>query len=180
MKTLIKFSTTFVLAAIFFIGSQNAVQAQSPSPVDVSATAEVLATLEANVTGIDFGFVTQSSSATVNPDGSSNANAGAAGSTVTAGAVDISGTASAAIDVTCEGGATLSDGTNTITMTTAAEIGGSPLTCDGTTTNASSLDGTGALTVDIGGTIGDTGTNPGVFNTSNAGGDAVTVTFVYQ
>ena len=103
--------------------------------------------------------------------------------------VDIVGDNVSAVNVSCSTGATLSDGTNTLSidqmqlsMNTGDAFGSADHTCAGlgTTPLAHTLDGTD--TILMGGRIvGNSGTvASGVYNTTNAGGAAATVRVVYQ
>ncbi len=105
-----------------------------------------------------------------------------------AGDVGITGSNGSDVEVSCEVNATISDGTNTLTvdqMEIVMDIGvaaGIGTSCAGLGTSplVHTLDGTDIVLV--GGRIdGNTGTvTDATYNTTNAGGDPVTVRVVYQ
>ncbi|MDD9911806.1 MAG: hypothetical protein OXR68_07460 [Alphaproteobacteria bacterium] len=108
-------------------------------------------------------------------------------STGTAGDVDITGDGSSNVEVSCTDTATISDGTNnlTVNMEIAMDTGvayGSGTDCAGlgTTPLTHTLDGTDKILVG-GQIVGNSGTvTSAVYNTTNSGGSAATVRVVYQ
>jgi len=105
-----------------------------------------------------------------------------------AGDIAVSGATGLTIEVSCSDDATISDGTNSLTvgslevvMDTGVAFG-SGTDCEGLGTNplTHTLDGTDVVL--MGGQIeGDSGTvTTNVYNTTNAGGTAATIRVVYQ
>ena len=111
-------------------------------------------------------------------------------STGTAGDVDISGATGDDVSISCTATATISDGTNTLTvdslqysMNTGDVFGSSDDTCDGLDTNPLTYTITGTSDkILLGGRIvGNSGTvASGTYSTATAGGTAATVRVVYQ
>lgn len=105
-----------------------------------------------------------------------------------AGDVDITGDGASVVDVSCETGATLTDGganTLTIDVVTVAINGGGDVTCNGLATPVGNVDlsVTANPTVLMGATIDTTADGIDVsaaYSTTNAGGDPVTLRVIYQ
>lgn len=108
--------------------------------------------------------------------------------TPNAGDVDIVGDGASVVEVSCETGATLTDGganTLTIDVVTVAINGGGDVTCNGLGTSVGTVDlsVTANPTVLMGATIDTTTDGIDVsasYSTANAGGDAVTLRVIYQ
>ena len=103
----------------------------------------------------------------------------------TAGSVDITGTVGQTVEVSCEASGVVSDGTNTFDLQNVIiNLGGSNVPCAGLGAApqvtypmaASNQLKMGAdLVVGAAGVLAS-----GIYNTSNAGGDPITVRVVYQ
>lgn len=106
-----------------------------------------------------------------------------------AGDVSINGSTGAGVDISCTTGATITDGTNALTvdqmqlsMNTGDTFGSADYTCAGLGTTPHSYTLTGTDNMLLGGRIvGNSGTiTSSVYSTGNAGGAAATVRVVYQ
>lgn len=105
----------------------------------------------------------------------------------TVGSIDVSGEVGEVIEISCEATGAVSDGSNSLTLnnvivrvnggdTTCAGLGTSPATHTVDATPANNQLSLGADLVVGGGGIAASGT----YNTTNAGGDPITVRVVYQ
>ncbi|MCP5405835.1 MAG: hypothetical protein H6922_06415 [Pseudomonadaceae bacterium] len=106
-----------------------------------------------------------------------------------AGDVSINGATGADVNISCTTGATISDGTNTlsvdqmqVSMNTGDAFGAADYTCAGLGTTPHSYTLTGTDNILMGGRIvGNSGTiTDSVYSTTNASGVAATVRVVYQ
>lgn len=177
MKKIFQISTIFAMTFVFASTAMAQVNVAA-----VGVQAEVLPAITATNAGdLNFGQLVQSSSATVDPQGTANSGLLDA---PTYGQVDIAGVGTFDIDISLSTSAfNLGDGTNTISFTPlyaggTVQSSAADLTTDGV--NTVSLVA-GAYTVWVGGTIADAGTNSGTFTSSaaNAGGD-ISISVVYN
>lgn len=174
MKTLKTLLSVFAVAAVFSAGAY----AQDAS-ASVGATATVYNTLTITVNdSLSFGGIDFSNRGTVTIPADGSAISGPAGGGAQRADVSLSGTANASITIDFSD-ATLSDGTNTIAVDVYAY--------DGTTTEnddaesiSSTLDGTGALTLNFGGEADFSTAAAGIYNTSNSSGSPISVTVNYD
>ncbi|PIR34046.1 MAG: hypothetical protein COV36_01545 [Alphaproteobacteria bacterium CG11_big_fil_rev_8_21_14_0_20_44_7] len=190
MKLTNKLLAATAIAGVAIIGASfNA----SAVDQDIDASAEFRAALAlSNAVDMDFGVIDYSgtSAGTVVLDAADasltgDANYVPASSTGTLGAVDIDGETGATIEISCESTGTLSDGTNTLGLiNTEVRIGGTDRACAGLGTSPSTFDlSAGTDTLEVGATINILAGGiqaAGVYNTTNASGDPITVRVVYQ
>ena len=182
--------TAALVATSAIIASQHAAFAIDE---DIGATAEFVEAV-ALVNPVDMDFGTTEYTAGVGTVITLDANGGTVTGTDTtnftygtgtAGAIDINGTVGETVDISCETGGTLSDGTNTLALGDAeVRIDGADTACAGLgTTPVAFVLTSGTDTLNIGAAI----TVPaagilaaGTYDTASAGGDPVTVRVIYQ
>lgn len=165
-----------IFTALLLFGVGN-IYAQTSADVSVSADVQAALTLTV-AQNVNFGTIQQAAATLVEtstPGAPTGTNLGAGAQL---GVVDIAGSANGSTVITF-GDATLSDGAatpNTIAFTTTVQdvtnIAG--VTSGDTVT----LNGTGDLQLQIGGSLAAPGTT-GTFNTTNTGGSPVTITVQY-
>ena len=160
---------------------------------DIGATADFIEAVSlANPVDMDFGtteyapgfgtvITLDANGGTVSGTDTTNFTYGAG----TAGAIDINGTVGETVDISCETGGTLSDGTNTLALGAAeVRIDGADTACAGLgATPVAFVLTSGTDTVNVGAaiTVPAAGIQAaGTYNTSNASGDPITVRVVYQ
>ena len=146
---------------------------------DADATVVVNAPITISApTTIDFGIVTLGATVSLPADG--GATTGIAG-TSALGTATVGGTSGASFTVTYNN-PTLSDGTNTFSVT--ADVNGhtandATLSSDITSGGTVALNGSGAYYLFLGGDFTAPGANAGTYNTTNASGVPITITVDY-
>ena len=182
------FFTVTIISAILAAGTSAYAVEQ-----DIGASVQFRQALAlSNVQDMEYGIIEYTATAAANnidlgSDGSltmSDSAEYSAGSTGTAGALTISGTTGQTVEISCETTGAVSDGTNSLALTnTVFSMGGSDTNCAGLGTSPLAHVLTGSDNLTMGARLEVSGSGiaaPGVYNTSNAGGDAITVRVVYQ
>ncbi|MCK5295841.1 MAG: hypothetical protein KAJ75_03020 [Alphaproteobacteria bacterium] len=182
---------TVAIALCFAVTNAKAAE----TDLESSATFQSAITLTDPVT-MAFGTIQFTGSATGNVDMGTNAGIAytsgySGGGTGAAGSITINGTSGEGVDISCETTGTLSDGTNTMPITStqfSVETGavfGSGTSCAGlgVTPSAHTISATASENVVLLGARIDGSTAPvagGDYNTTNANGDPITMRVVYQ
>lgn len=175
MKSLNKLFAFLIVAAV----ASTASFAQTSTSDNVGASANVFASLAISITDtVAFGSIASGTSGAVTI-GADGVNSGA-GVGANRGQLTITGTGNAAIDITYDATATLTNSGGTALPAMAVEIydGTNPVDSDGTLASALSA---GSLTLYVGGTITFAGTETAdSYSTSNPSGDDIAITVDYQ
>ena len=163
------------LLSVFAVAAAFSVAANAQVSDNVAVAAEVQAAITVNTsTDINLGTIQTGVASVIKANANDGAVEANLGTGATAGQVDVTGTASASVQIDFTG-ATVDNGSDPIAFSNVVYNGASAITTGGTT----SLDGSGDLTLDIGGSLAaPSGT--GTYNTSTGGGSPITLTVTYN